>query len=221
MRSLTSLALDYPTAAAKRADLVVHVVGLVLASIGGAVMLTLAADRGAASFVAIAVYAVGFVLMLAFSLAYNFSRGPRRRLLQRLDHSGIFLMIAGSYTPFTTLVLSGGWAWGMTTAVWVIATLGILGRLFTPYLREGVWIAIYIAMSWIVVVATGPILRALAPAAVVLLVVGGMLYCLGVVFHIKQHMRFSRSIWHGHVLAGASAHWAAILVGTLLPAMGR
>ena len=216
----TSLALDYPSTAAKRADLAVHVVGLILASVGGAVMLTLAADRGAAPFVAIAIYAAGFLLMLSFSLAYNFSRGPRRRLLQRLDHSGIFLMIAGSYTPFTTLVLRGGWAWGMTTAIWGIAALGIFGRVFTPYLREGVWIAIYVAMGWIVVIAAGPLLHALAPAAVVLLVAGGALYCLGVVFHIKQHMRFSRSIWHGHVLAGASVHWAAILVGTLLPATG-
>lgn len=217
MRSVTSLALDYPTVAAKRADLAVHVVGLVLASIGGAVMLTLAAERGAASVAAIAVYAVGFVLMLAFSLAYNVSRGPNRRLLQRLDHSGIFLMIAGSYTPFTTLVLSGAWAWGMTSAIWAIAALGIVGRVFTPYLREGVWIAIYVAMSWIVVIAAGPILRSLAPAASVLLVLGGALYCLGVVFHVKQHLRYSRAIWHGHVLAGAGAQWAAILVGTLLP----
>ncbi len=217
MRSLTSLTQDYPTRGAKRADLAVHVVGLALASIGGAVMLWIAAGRGTASFAAIAVYALGFVLMLAFSLAYNISRGPRRRLLQRLDHSGIFLMIAGSYTPFTTLVLSGAWAWGMTTAIWGIAALGILGRVFTPYLREGIWIAIYIAMGWIVVIAAGPILRSLAPAAVVLLVLGGMLYCLGVVFHIKQHLRYSRAIWHGHVLAGAGVQWAAILVGTLLP----
>ena len=105
----------------------------------------------------------------------------------------------------------------MTSAVWGIAALGITGRLFTPYLSEGVWIAIYIAMGWIVVVCAGPILAALPPAAVVLLAVGGVAYCLGVVFHVKEHLQFSRSIWHGHVLAGASAHWAAILVGTLLP----
>ncbi len=219
MSPLASLTLAYPTPAAKRADLVVHIVGLILATVGGAVMLPVAFDRGVAQVIATGIYAGGFVLMLSFSLAYNFSQGHRRRILRRLDHSGIFLMIAGSYTPFTTLVLQGAWAWGMTCAVWAIAALGILGRLFTPFLREGIWIAIYLAMGWIVVIAAGPILKALSSAAVVLLVVGGGLYCLGVVFHVKEHLQFSRSIWHGHVVAGATVHWAAILVGTLLTAM--
>ena len=217
----TSLALDYPSTAAKRADLAVHVVGLILASVGGAVMLTLAADRGAAPFVAIAIYAAGFLLMLSFSLAYNFSRGPRRRLLQRLDHSGIFLMIAGSYTPFTTLVLRGGWAWGMTTAVWTIAGLGILGKIFVPHLREGLWIALYLLLGWIVVFAFGPVSEALSTPSLVLLVLGGLVYTAGIIWHVKEDLTFSRSIWHGHVVAGAGVHWAAILLGTVLPAMAR
>ena len=128
-------------------------------------------------------------------------------------------MIAGSYTPFTTLALRGTWAWGMTSAVWLIAGLGILGKIFAPSLRDGIWIAIYLALGWIVVIAAGPIAEALSRPALVLLVLGGLLYTLGVVFHVKENLQFSRSIWHGHVLAGAGAHWAAILIGTLLPAM--
>lgn len=210
--------LHYPTLRARRADLIVHIVGLVLAVVGGAVLVALAVVRGPAPCAAVTVYAVAFVLMLAFSLAYNFSNTRRRPLLRRLDHAGIFLMIAGSYTPFTTLALKGGWSIGMTTTVWTIAGLGILGKIFKPDLRESLWIAIYLALGWIVVIAAGPISAALSPQALALLVVGGCLYSLGVVFHVKVQMQFSRSIWHGHVLAGASVHWAAILIGTVLPA---
>lgn len=211
--------LHYPTPVARRADLIVHVVGLVLAITGGSVLLALAVGRGPAPCAAIAIYAAGFVLMLAFSLAYNFSGERRRPILRRLDHAGIFLMIAGSYTPFTTLALKGGWSVGMTTTIWVIAGLGILGKLFTPNLRESLWITIYLAMGWIVVIAAGPIVEALPRPALALLVAGGLLYSLGVVFHIKENLQFSRSIWHGHVVAGASVHWAAILIGTVLPVM--
>ncbi len=208
---------SYPTLAAQRADLAVHLIGLVFAIVGGIAMLTLTASLGVVPAAAIAIYAVGFVLMLAFSLGYNFSDGRRRNLFRRLDHSGIFLMIAGSYTPFTTLVLKGRWAWGMTMAIWTIAGLGILGKLIVPHLREGIWTALYLAMSWIVVIAGGPIVQSLSRSALILLVIGGLIYSCGVIFHVKEQLQFSRSIWHGHVLAGATAHWAAILIGTVLP----
>ena len=115
----------YPTAAAKCADLVVHIVGLSLAVAGGGVLLGLAvAQHSLSKVAAVAIYAAGLLAMLAFSTAYNFARAADRPVLRRLDHAGIFLMIAGSYTPFTTHSLSGGWAWGMTAAVWTLAALG-------------------------------------------------------------------------------------------------
>ena len=206
----------YPTPAAERADLVVHLAGLVLAVVGGAIMLLLARGLGSAHAIAIGIYAGGFVLMLSFSLAYNFSDATRRAFFRRLDHSGIFLMIAGSYTPFTALALRGAWSWGMTTAVWAIASAGIAGKLFLPEMRESMGTALYIALGWLMLVAIGPIAEALPRPAMLLLVAGGLIYSFGVVFHVKEHLQFSRSIWHGHVLAGASAHWAAILIGTVL-----
>ena len=207
----------YATAAARMADFVIHVVGLVFAVVGGAVLLALSAGHGA--FAAIAIYAAGMVLMLSFSMAYNFTEGRRKPLFRRLDHAGIFLMIAGSYTPFTTLVLTGGWAWGMTTAVWTIAGLGILGKLFLPQLREAIWVTIYLALGWIVVIAAGPILEGLHKPTIILLVLGGMIYTGGVIFHVKENFKYARPIWHGHVVAGAGFHWAAILIGTVLPAL--
>ena len=211
----------HPTVAAWRADLAVHVVGLVLAVVGGGILVSLALALGAAHATAIGIYAATFVLMLAFSTAYNFSRGKLRPLLRRLDHSGIFLMIAGSYTPFTTLALTGGWAWGMTIAVWSIALLGILGKIFVPHLREGLWIALYLSLGWIVVIAAGPVFAALSTPAIVLLVVGGLVYSAGIVWHVKDDLQFSRSLWHGHVVAGAGGAWAASLVGPVRPALGR
>lgn len=205
----------YPTATARLADFVIHVAGLVFAIVGGAILLAL--SFGHHAFIAIAIYAVGMVLMLSFSMAYNFIDGSRKPLLRRLDHAGIFLMIAGSYTPFTTQVLTGAWAWGMTIAVWTIAGLGILGKLFLPELREAIWVAIYLALGWLVVVAAGPILDGLGKPTIILLVVGGLVYTAGVIFHVNEHLRYSRSIWHGHVVAAAGFHWAAILIGTVLP----
>ena len=206
----------YPSRAAARADLVIHLVGLALAVIGGVVLLTLSAGNQPGQVAAIGVYAGGLVLMLTFSLAYNFGAERHRPFFRRLDHAGIFLMIAGSYTPFTTHVLTGAWAWGMTIAVWTIAGVGILGKLVIPHLHEGLWIAIYLALGWIVVIAIRPIMAGLPLPAMVLLVLGGLVYTAGVVFYATERFPFWRSIWHGHVVAAAGVHWVAILIGTVL-----
>ena len=207
----------YPSRAARLTDLAIHVAGIIFADVGGAVLLTLSFGHEAGRFVALAIYAFGMILMLSFSLAYNFSTGRRKALLRRLDHAGIFVMIAGSYTPFTTQVLSGAWAWSMTSAVWLIAICGILGKLFLPNLREAIWLGIYLILGWIVVIAIGPIVENLNQPAIVLLATGGLVYTAGVVFYVKEHLVFYRPIWHGHVIAGAGLHWAAILIGTVLP----
>ena len=208
----------YPTPAARTADFVIHLVGLALAVVGGAILLVLSAGNQMPRLAAIAIYAIGMVMMLAFSLAYNFSGERRRPLLRRLDHAGIFVMIAGSYTPFTTYVLSGAWAWGMTIAIWSIAGLGILGKIFLSRLPEAVWIALYLAMGWVFVIAGQPIIEGLSRPALLLLAAGGLLYTVGVFFHVNdKRIVFGKPLWHGHVVAGAGLHWAAILIGTVLP----
>ena len=209
----------YPTPAAKCADLVVHVVGLTLALVGGIVLLTLAVQAGSITkVVGVSIYAAGVITMLAFSTAYNFARPRYRPTLRRLDHAGIFLMIAGSYTPFTTQSLTGGWAWGMTAAVWGVAGLGALSKLLSRKLDRRFSVALYLALGWLVVIALKPMMEGLAWYALLLLVAGGVLYSTGVVFYVNKQLKFARAIWHGHVVAAAAAHWTAILLGVVLTA---
>ena len=209
----------YPTPAAKCADLVVHIVGLTLALVGGIVLLTLAVRDGSITqVVGVSIYAAGVLAMLTFSTAYNFAKARYRPVLRRLDHAGIFLMIAGSYTPFTTANLTGGWAWGMTAAVWSIAAFGAVGKLVLTGVDRRFWVVLYLALGWLVVVAIKPMLASTAGGAVALLLVGGVLYSTGVLFYLNTRQKFARANWHGHVVAAAGAHWAAVLLGVVLVA---
>jgi len=210
----------YPTPAARCADLVVHIIGLTLALVGGVVLLALSVQAGSITkLVGVAIYAAGVVAMLAFSTAYNFAPWRHRPLLRRLDHAGIFVMIAASYTPFT-LGLPGAWSWGMTAAVWSIAGLGGLGKLLLTGLDRKFWVAVYLVLGWLVVVALKPMIDSLAWYALLLLLAGGVLYSTGVVFYVNRKLKFARAIWHGHVVAAAAAHWTAVLLGVVLAAHG-
>jgi hemolysin III len=214
-----NLNLHYPTPGARVADLVVHLTGLVLALFGGGVLLGLSVSRGDLGLVAaVMVYAVGLLAMLGFSTAYNFARPEWQPTLRRLDHAGIFLMIAGSYTPFTTYNLEGVWSWAMTTAVWSIAGLGALGKLFLPGLGRKFWIGLYLALGWLVLIAIKPMLANVSWVAMLLLAIGGLVYTTGVLFYVQKKLKYFRAIWHGHVVAAAGVHWAAILVGVVLTA---
>ena len=209
----------YPTLGAWTADLVVHVVGLTLALVGGVVLLALAVQARSISLtVGVAIYAAGLLAMLAFSTAYNFASAAHRPWLRRLDHAGIFLMIAGSYTPFTTQNLTGAWAWGMTAAVWSAALVGAVGKLFLPRLDRRIWVGVYLLLGWLVLVALKPMIVTTAAAALVLLALGGVLYSTGVLFYLNKRLKFARAIWHGHVVAAAGAHWTAVLLGVVLVA---
>lgn len=207
----------YPTPRAKCADLVVHLAGLTFALFGGGVLLGLSVARGDPGLVvAVGVYATGLLAMLGFSTAYNFAKPQWRPLLRRLDHAGIFLMIAGSYTPFTTHNLTGAWAWAMTGAVWGLAGLGMLGKLFLPGVGKKLWVILYVALGWLVVIAFRPMLAQGSWVALLLLAIGGVLYMSGAVFYVRKKLGWFRAIWHGHVVAAAGVHWTAVLVGVVL-----
>jgi hemolysin III len=125
-------------------------------------------------------------------------------------------MIAGSYTPFTIHNLTGAWAWGMTAAIWSLAAVGALAKLFVPMLDRRLGAAVYLALGWLVVIALKPMIDSVYWVALLLLVAGGVLYSTGVIFYVNKRLKFSRAIWHGHVVAAAATHWAAVLVGVVL-----
>lgn len=195
------------------ADRTVHVVGLV-AGATGALVLTLVAAIAMkwTALVTVVAYSVGLVAMLSFSAAYNLChRSRHRHLLRRFDHAAIFVMIAGTYTPFTILGLDGDWRVGMTIAVWAMAATGVAVKLFAPVRRSTrVSTVLYLAFGWMGIVAIEPLLLGLSPTVLILLAVGGGLYSIGVVFHALQRLPYQNAIWHGFVLAAAMVHFAAV-----------
>lgn len=207
----------YPTRGAKCADLTVHLTGIVLAIVGAFFLLILAAIYGNASRMwAVGIYSAGIIAMLSFSAVYNFAPAIKRPQLRKYDYTGIFLMIAASYTPFTTQRLDGGWAIGMTLAVWGLAAFGIFGKFFLPSLSKRFWVGFYVALGWLVVVALKPMMETVHWVSLLLLLIGGVIYTVGVYFHVSPRIKYSHAIWHGHVVAAAGTHWAAVLIGVVL-----
>ena len=204
----------YPSAKARAADLFVHVLGLGLAVLGGAVLLWMGVqDPVPGKLAVIAIYSLGVVSMFGFSTAYNFAPLPWKPFLRRLDHVGIFLMIAATYTPFTAYLLSGVWAWVLTTSLWSLAGLGILGKIFLPLISQKVWVPIYLGLAWIGAIAVIPLSGVTSGVVLLLLALGGVFYSAGVLFYINKRLQFAKAIWHGHVVAAAATHWAAVLMG--------
>ncbi|NBW10931.1 MAG: hemolysin III family protein [Caulobacteraceae bacterium] len=208
----------YQTRAERLADLWVHVTGLSLAGVGGIVLAGLAAIYGGpGTIIATAVYAVCLIAMLTTSTIYNWTNPcAARPVLRRMDEAAIFLMIAGSYTPFTTQRFEGMWSIGFTLAVWLIAGAGVATKLVAPRISDAFWSGVYVLFGWLAVLALKPMLETVHPVALGLLVLGGLIYTAGVFVFISPRVKYRRAIWHGFVVAGAGVHWVAVLLGVVL-----
>jgi len=196
------------------ADRIIHAVGVTFGLVGGATLLTVAAETASlAGLFATTLYVAGLVAMLVCSAAYHLSfDSPRRELLRRLDHAAIFVMIAGTYSPFTLGRLDGAWSIWLAGFVWSVALLGAIAKLTVPRRIERYAVVLYLALGWVVLVALEPLLAALHPAVLILLFVGGLLYSAGVTFHLWHGLRFQNAIWHALVLGAAVCHYAAVIV---------
>jgi hemolysin III len=195
------------------ADGAVHVIGVSLGLIGAVVIVDMAAQSGAATDIpSIVIYAVGLLAMLGFSAAYNmWPISPVKWVLRRFDHSAIYLMIAGTYTPFVGQLKDGVASAGLLLGVWLTAIIGVALKLLMPGRFDRMAIALYLILGWSCVVAYGPISAALPNASLWLLFAGGVLYSIGVIFHAWRKLRFHNAIWHGFVLAAACCHYSAVL----------
>ncbi|PTV94784.1 channel protein (hemolysin III family) [Rhodobacter aestuarii] len=196
------------------ADGVMHVLGLVFAVAAVSAMMVWAAMAGLGPKIwPLIVYAVGLIASFGFSAGYNLTLyAPARAVLRRFDHAAIYLLIAGTYTPMALIGLGGGLGIAMTATIWTLALIGMVMKLGFFHRGERFGFVLYLAMGWLGVVAIWPLLQALPVAVLILLGTGGVIYTLGTVFYTRKSLPFSRAIWHGHVLAAAATHYAAVVL---------
>lgn len=212
------LAEHYPNEVEHVADRIVHAIGIVAALVGGGLLVAVAlVNRGVPMATASAIYAMCLMAMLAASAVYNFSKPTRRRrILRRLDEAAIFLMIAGSYTPFTIKLLPPEFAVGVTAAIWLAALAGAAGKVLYPQLSDRAWCIIYLCFGWLAVLVLGPAVPTLPPLAIIMLTIAGATYSGGVVLYLNHTIPFRRALWHACVILGAAGHYAAVLYGLVL-----
>ncbi len=204
---------DGYTAAEELANSLTHGLGLLLALVGLVVLVVSAELRGGVrQIVGCAVFGASLVLLYTSSTLYHSVRAPRaKRLLRTLDHSAIFLLIAGTYTPFTLVTLHGPWGWWLFGVVWSLAVAGITLRLVLRRRPTALFLSLYLAMGWCVVFALRPLFAAIGPAGGALLVAGGLAYSIGVPFYVWRRLPYHHAVWHAFVLAGSALHYAAVL----------
>ncbi|HEX6557809.1 MAG TPA: hemolysin III family protein [Longimicrobiales bacterium] len=191
-----------------------HAAGIVAGLIGGAALIVVAALSGNARLiVGAAVFVATLILLYTASTLYHFSiREEVKRRLKVLDHSAIYLLIAGTYTPFTLAGLGGAWGWSLFGVIWGLAAAGVVFKLFFTGRFGTLSTAIYVAMGWLVLIAIVPMIRALSPATLSWLVAGGVIYTAGTVFYHSKRP-YMHGVWHLFVLAGSVCH--AVAVATL------
>lgn len=206
------------TAREEAANVATHAAGL-LASIAGVVVLVyLGVVRGEVLHVASAgLYGATLVALYAASTLYHAFRKPGvKRVLRVLDHCAIYLLIAGTYTPFVLVGLGGGWGWALFCVIWAMAAAGIVFKVFATGRFAVASTAAYVAMGWLGVVAIGPLVRSLPGAALVWLLAGGVAYTAGTFFYHRK-IPYSHALWHVFVLAGSVCHFVAIGLYVLVP----
>jgi hemolysin III len=189
-----------------------HLVGAVLASIGAVWLLVIASLTGDVwKIVSVAVYGVALVLLYSASTVYHSVRGRAKVIMQKVDHFSIYLLIAGSYTPFCLVTLRGPWGWTLFGIVWGLAVIGMLQEIKPRSEARVMSIVIYAVMGWIVLVAVKPLMAALGTAGFTWLALGGVLYTVGIIFFAyDKRFRHWHGIWHLFVIAGSLLHFVAI-----------
>ncbi|WP_282339102.1 MULTISPECIES: hemolysin III family protein [Pseudomonas] len=189
-----------------------HLVGAVLALVGAVWLLILAAQDGAPrKVVAVAIYGVTLVLLYSISTVYHSVRGQAKVVMRKLDHLSIYLLIAGSYTPFCLVTLQGAWGWTLFGIVWGLALVGMLQEIKPRSAARVLSIVIYAVMGWIVLVAVKPLIAALGREGFIWLAAGGVFYTVGIIFFaFDSRFRHWHGIWHLFVIAGSLLHFVAI-----------
>ncbi len=195
------------------ANSVIHGVGIVFGIAGLGVLTAFASLHGDAwHIVGCSIYGAALILLYTTSTLYHSIPLPRAKaILRTLDHSAIFLLIAGTYTPFLLVNLRGPWGWSLFGSIWALALLGIVLRVVHGRRSNVLSVGLYIGMGWAVLVAIHPLLNHVAPGGLLLLLLGGLAYTFGVIFYVWKRLPYHHAIWHLFVLAGSILHFFAIL----------
>jgi hemolysin III len=191
-----------------------HLVGAVLACLGAVWLLVLASlDGEPRKIVSVAIYGLTLILLYSISTLYHSLQGRAKVLMRKLDHLSIYLLIAGSYTPFCLITLHGPWGWSLFGIVWGLAAIGMLQEIKPRSEARVLSIVIYAVMGWIVLVAVKPLIAALGTAGFTWLAGGGVLYTVGIIFFAyDSRFRHWHGIWHLFVMAGSLMHFVAVLL---------
>jgi hemolysin III len=198
----------------ERFNSITHLVGTVLAVVASAVAVTLASMRAdARTITAVAIYGgMLIVLYLSSTLYHSFRRQSVKRIFHVFDHSAIYLLIAGTYTPFTLVTLHGPWGWSLFGIVWTLAIAGVAkDALFHGRLRA-VSVGLYLMMGWLIVIAFAPLKRALPASGIAWLIAGGLVYTIGIAFFaMSKRVAYTHGVWHLFVIAGSFCHYIAVV----------
>lgn len=195
------------------ANSVIHGLGILLAIGGLATMAAFAAVFGTVRhIVGCSLFGATLILLYTTSTLYHGIQHPgAKSVLRVLDHSAIFLLIAGTYTPFSLVNLRGPWGWSLFGVIWGLAAAGIIFKLIFTGRLAIVSVSLYVAMGWAVLVAVKPLVASVAAGGLALLVSGGLAYTLGIIFYAWRSLPFSHAVWHLFVLAGSTLHFFAVL----------
>jgi len=206
-RKLTSLVTE------EGANSVSHGLGLIASLAATPVLLLTAAKTGDGSaLIGASVFAGSMVsLYLASTLYHAMPENRGKHIFRLLDHSAIFLLIAGTYTPFTLGVLRGPWGWALLGSIWTLALAGLLLKAYPATRHSKLIIILYVVMGWLAIVAARPILTQVHLNGVVLIIAGGLAYTSGLVFYGMHRLRFNHFIWHLFVMVGTACHFFAVL----------
>jgi hemolysin III len=202
------------TVAEEVAHAITHGIGLLLSVAALAVIVVRASLYGDAwQIVSVSVYGATLVLLYGASTLYHAVPAPRTKsALQVLDFASIYLLIAGTYTPFTLVNLRGGWGWALFGVVWGLALLGIAMEAFARQFARSISLVLYIAIGWVAAVAVKPVFELVPPGGIALLVAGGVAYTGGVVFYCWRRLPYNHAVWHVFVVAGSVLHFFAVLL---------
>jgi len=197
----------------ERFNSISHLVGAALALIGMVLLVGFASAQGDPwKIVSFSIYGVSLFLLYSLSTLYHSLRGRAKEVFQKLDHVAIYLLIAGTYTPFTLVTLRGAWGWTLFAIIWGLAIVGIIVDALHKGGSRAIQMVIYLLMGWLILIAMKPLVQALPTDALVLLVLGGVFYTSGIIFYvIDKRMKHAHGIWHLFVLAGSISHYLAVL----------